>query len=885
MSSRRTKSTQRWLTIALAAGIALGAAISAQAIHPQQWTHATEADLAEGDLEQVVVTNLGDIKLAAKTVSRGDAPDAVSVIYDAQRIGNDTYLAGGPEARLLRMGGDKAQTIAELPGEQIFALDVHQKSLLVAISGRKSRLAELDAKKNELKTLIEMPEHVRYIWDVVVTGKQIYIATGPEGQVYHADLSRRGKARLKLLLDAPQANILSLGRDGQGRLYAGTDTDGLVYRIVPGKGDAESFVLYDAPEAEIGALLVLEDGTVYAGTADANQARPGRMQQPQTDETGRPEEAAEGAADSPDGDPDVPPAPTQNENADKPDTPADETSTEEDSEAAPDEPEDPAPADEAQSNGDTPYRKEYRLENAAHRPAAGPDGHVLSRPVAMASNDSAEAPAQEDGAAEEEPETPTPEQRDALREEIRRRLQEARKTGAVSTSPAANAPPAAPASQNGGQSNGRPSRGMGGGSQGGNAVYRIDTDGIVKTIFRESVMVLRLARAGDDLIVATGNEGQLYRVAMQGGETTTLVDLECEQIPALLTTGQGANPALLLGCANPALLIGVDGGIADQGTYTSAALDATQISLWGTMHVTATIPHRAAIEVQARSGNVSDPQQGAWSKWSPPVRVASRPESDPLTPHEIRFHRNQLPPARFFQYRIKLVAAKGATPVIDRVVMNYVMPNMPPVIAGINAQYEQPRDQQQPGDAPPARFAINLNWEASDPNQDAMRYTLEYQASGSSQWLPLAEDLAQNMFRWDTRRVPDGRYLVRITATDAPDNPAGMALTGRRRSQPLVIDNTPPAAEKLQTNVNKGVVTVTGRLADTGAMLAAVHHAVDGTDQWQAVLPDDLIFDSTTESITITISDLSPGPHVVTVRAVDGQGNALYRALTVDVEE
>src|SRR5690606_2715227 len=96
------------------------------------------------------------------------------------------------------------------------------------------------------------------------------------------------------LLDAAQANLLCLGRDGKGNIYAGSDTDGLVYRIRVNAdaGDdqprAQVFVIYDAPEPEIGALLVLEDGTVFVGTADAEQARPGRLSEAVSEEAGRP---------------------------------------------------------------------------------------------------------------------------------------------------------------------------------------------------------------------------------------------------------------------------------------------------------------------------------------------------------------------------------------------------------------------------------------------------------------------------------------------------------------------------------------------------------------------------------------------------------------------
>src|SRR5262245_16189783 len=59
-----------------------------------------------------------------------------------------------------------------------------------------------------------------------------------------------------------------------GMIYAGTDEEGLVYRVAPDTGKA--FVLYDTKESEISSVVLDEQGNVYAATASADAARPGR---------------------------------------------------------------------------------------------------------------------------------------------------------------------------------------------------------------------------------------------------------------------------------------------------------------------------------------------------------------------------------------------------------------------------------------------------------------------------------------------------------------------------------------------------------------------------------------------------------------------------------
>ena len=45
---------------------------------------------------------------------------------------------------------------------------------------------------------------------------------------------------------------------------------------------------------------------------------------------------------------------------------------------------------------------------------------------------------------------------------------------------------------------------------------------------------------------------------------------------------------------------------------------------------------------------------------------------------------------------------------------------------------------------------------------------------------------------WDTTTVPNGRYVVRVTATDSPSNPESLALSSEKESDPFDVDNTPP---------------------------------------------------------------------------------------------
>jgi hypothetical protein len=865
----------------VAAALSLALATTGLAISPGQWSQNTEADFVDGQTDGVVVTNLGDVKLAREITELGAIPEAARIIYDAQEMPNgDLYLAAGPEAKLLRFADGKAETVLQLKGEQIFALALDADGqLLVAVSGTPSRLSRLVDGK--LEPIVELPDS-RYIWDLAVIGNQVALATGTEGQLLLVDLAKAaevgpkapakeeaeqqaadepkadGEAMVEpaakdeqvdvesqhpavtVLLDATQPNLLCLGIDAKGRLYTGTDADGLIYRVTldANQKAGETFVLFDAQEPEVGALLVLDDGTVYAGTADANQARPGRMSEAATTEPGRPDTG------------DAPPAGGA-----------------------------PMPAPGEGEPGDLPDPGE--IPGVPPKPTPPPP----PPPPGEGKPDETTEPAAEVAAP-----AVTAEQRDALRDAIRARLMSARQGGPMQVQAGARPMPVRRPTRPGAG----PSPASGG--QGGNAIYRISPDLFVSEVFRESVMILRILEVDGQLLVATGNEGQIFNVDPAADETTILAKLDVQQIPAMLRDRDGR---VVLGTANPATLVELGSGYAASGTYTSRAFDGSQISMWGMFDLVSQTPEGTQISIETRSGNVADPDKAAWSVWSAPQVVGHDEDVTDATPRQVRV---MSPPARFLQYRVTLEGQAEKTPVLGRVQIAYLVPNLRPRIASIQANYPdtpghggaaplqpgQPRQarpgpQGQPQEGPMP--TLTINWEASDPNSDTLLYQLHYQKVGDSEWLELAKDIQQPSFDWVTQKAPDGRYRVRVTASDGPSNPAGMAMTSSRVSDPIVIDNTPPAIEGIKIEPGKnGQQTIRATAVDAMSPIKSVEYLVDSDEQWQVVLPEDWIYDSTSEALHITLVDLSKGAHVVTMRVTDGRGNVKYEALRLDVK-
>ena len=117
-------------------------------------------------------------------------------------------------------------------------------------------------------------------------------------------------------------------------------------------------------------------------------------------------------------------------------------------------------------------------------------------------------------------------------------------------------------------------------------------------------------------------------------------------------------------------------------------------------------------------------------------------------------------------------------------------------------------------------------------------------------------------------------------------------MTAGRVTDPVLVDNSPPLAEvargdefvsTVNVEVQGNQVKLTGTARDRWTPIHSVAYRLADATEYTPVLPDDLIYDSTTESWSATVSDLTSGPHSVTVRMVDSRGNAVYTSKLFDV--
>ncbi len=383
-------------------------------------------------------------------------------------------------------------------------------------------------------------------------------------------------------------------------------------------------------------------------------------------------------------------------------------------------------------------------------------------------------------------------------------------------------------------------------SPGENAVYRIGPDGVPREVFRHKALVYALAWSDGRLHVGTGPDGQLFEVRDLGRESAPTARIDHGQVLSLL-----ADPkeGLLIGAGDPGAVLRLEPGHVASGSLTSDVLDAKLISRFGAVNWKANAPAGTSVSVQLRTGNVGEPDD-TWSDWSP---ERSDPAGSPAN----------VPPGRFAQYRVKLSTTEtGSTPELRSLAIRYQTANLPPEIARVDVP------DVAAADGATRQAKLTLRWEASDPNGDELAYTLAIRKDGWPDWVKLGGDpLTETNYAWDISTVPDGSYRVRVTASDRPSNGPSDALARDRTSDPFLVDHQPPT---VSLEAKPGGVSVAIRDDLTRIVKAA--YALDGGD-WVPVFPDDGLFDTPAESITIPLPDLKPGTHVLMIRATDAAGN------------
>src|SRR6185436_6664060 len=128
------------------------------------------------------------------------------------------------------------------------------------------------------------------------------------------------------------------------------------------------------------------------------------------------------------------------------------------------------------------------------------------------------------------------------------------------------------------------------------------------------------------------------------------------------------------------------------------------------------------------------------------------------------------------------------------------------------------------------------SWAADDPNNDPLVYDIYYRALRDTRFRLLRKGLTEGVLAWDTSTVPNGRYVMKVVASDTPGNPESLALSGEKESAPFDVDNTPPVVTA--TLMPGSPARVRAVVKDDSSIVRKAEYSTDG-GRWQEVHPTD----------------------------------------------
>ncbi|CAN5761597.1 hypothetical protein BH24ACI5_BH24ACI5_06140 [soil metagenome] len=421
------------------------------------------------------------------------------------------------------------------------------------------------------------------------------------------------------------------------------------------------------------------------------------------------------------------------------------------------------------------------------------------------------------------------------------------------------------------------------------AIYRIQTDGLWDLLWdtgEDSPFDL-VIEPGGSLLVGTGTEGKIFRVSGDPARATLLARAGARQVTALVREPSGR----ILGAAsNPGKLFALSPEPARRGLYESEVRDAATVATWGVIRWRAAL-NGGRIEVATRTGNTSTPDE-TWSAWSGPY---SNADGEQISS----------PNARYLQWRLTMTGSGAASPVLTSVTAAYLPRNLRPVLASITVhppgtvfqrpfstgdpeiaglqdnsadgrQLNAPTESRSTSGPPLGRRMYQKGlqtfaWKAEDGNDDRLQFDVSYRREGETTWRVLHRGAWDPIFVWDTTSVPDGTYIVKITASDAPSNAPGTALTGERDSASFDIDNTPPRIEIRPPARSGARTTISFSVHDDQSAVQRVEYSLDAS-RWRLVHPKDGIPDSRREDFEVLL-DEGVAARSVIIRVTDAMNN------------
>jgi hypothetical protein len=341
-------------------------------------------------------------------------------------------------------------------------------------------------------------------------------------------------------------------------------------------------------------------------------------------------------------------------------------------------------------------------------------------------------------------------------------------------------------------------------------VVLFPADGFPETLVsRSSAAFYRVLRHGDTLVLAGGEQGELYGYDLKAKLGLTFAGSISSQLNGFAPIAGSPGKFLLLRNNAPGLAL-LDFGAAGAREAETRRLDLNSPSLLGALRFNRlrNLPE-AQVALEARLSNGTDEIEG-WGPWTPLKSTDASWSAAGLR-------------GRYVKLRLKLTGTTGAAVELDKATLfmlpqnrrpalqefRFITPNfglvpavdqpaaqvatlsqlMSPSVRDDDAKHRETFLRSQIVPSPGMQVVF---WNVTDPDGDNVTSTFSIRRDGETSWLDLAVNTRESFAQFDTAHLPDGVYFTRIVSTEAAPRPTAERLTATFETDDLIVDHTAP---------------------------------------------------------------------------------------------
>ncbi|MFH1452784.1 MAG: SpoIVB peptidase S55 domain-containing protein [Armatimonadota bacterium] len=370
----------------------------------------------------------------------------------------------------------------------------------------------------------------------------------------------------------------------------------------------------------------------------------------------------------------------------------------------------------------------------------------------------------------------------------------------------------------------------------------------------------------DEPVFGTAKSAKIYKLK-KNEEILYLHDLKCGEIfdfskdssgNIYFTTGDYASAGVL------------KTGCAPKGEFISRVFDLKNTSDMGVFECEKNTPSAASVSVYTRSGQSADPDS-KWSGW-----------------RSLNFSGGKAmiksPPAEYFQYKVELKSGNSsAAPKFFGASFKHKPLFKTPFLVFLFPYTFDAWSGEK-----------DIEWICGDTSLDLVRFSLYYRSEASNNWTEIDMDIpvslkkkdmkngnnpvsADMAYTWDTKKIPDGKYRIRLTAYNVLDK----NLKAEMVSNPFRICNTKPEIKVVNKTVKDNILTVEGMITCKNVLPEYVSFSFD-KKSWYTAIPVNGMFNNFEDFFIIKAAIPKDSKNrKAYIRAEDASGNKAEKEIDI----